>query len=105
MSLLVRLLVVFPHADLSQIPQRRTRDIEGEIEFFNSCLELVRQDMRNLHAKLAGQVAEEERQLFDVYIRMLDDAALGNEIVERIRMGFWAQGSLAYVANRTRQKL
>ncbi len=92
-------VVVFPHADLSQIPQRRTRDIESEIEFFNSCLELVRQDMRNLHEKLAGQVAEEERQLFDVYVRMLDDAALGNEIVERIRMGFWAQGSLAYVAN------
>ena len=92
-------VVVFPHADLSQIPQRRTRDIDSEIEFFNSCLELVRQDMRSLHAKLAGQVAEEERQLFDVYVRMLDDAALGNEIVERIRMGYWAQGSLAYVAN------
>jgi len=92
-------VVVFPHADLSQIPQRRTRDIESEIEFFNSCLELVRQDMRSLHAKLEGQVAEEERQLFDVYVRMLDDAALGNEIVERIRMGYWAQGSLAYVAN------
>ena len=92
-------VVVFPHADLSQIPQRRTRDIDSEIEFFNSCLELVRQDMRSLHAKLAGQVAEEKRQLFDVYVRMLDDAALGNEIVERIRMGCWAQGSLAYVAN------
>ena len=92
-------VVVFPHADLSQIPQRRTLDIENEIEFFNSCLELVRQDMRSLHAKLAGQVAEEERQLFDVYVRMLDDAALGNEIIERIRMGYWAQGSLAYVAN------
>ena len=92
-------VVVFPHADLRQIPQRRTPDIAGEIEFFNSCLELVRQDMRSLHAKLAGQVAEEERQLFDVYVRMLDDAALGNEIVERIRMGYWAQGSLAYVAN------
>jgi phosphotransferase system enzyme I (PtsP) len=92
-------VVVFPHADLSQIPQRRTRDIDSEIKFFNSCLELVRQDMRSLHAKLAGQVAEEKRQLFDVYVRMLDDAALGNEIVERIRMGYWAQGSLAYVAN------
>ena len=92
-------VVVFPHADLSQIPQRRIRDIEGEIEFLNSCLELVRQDMRSLHAKLSGQVAKEELQLFDVYVRMLDDAALGNEIVERIRMGYWAQGSLAYVAN------
>ena len=92
-------VVVFPLADLSQIPQRQTTDIDREIKFFNSCLELVRKDMRNLHAKLAGQVAEEERQLFDVYVRMLDDAALGNEIVERIRMGNWAQGALAYVAN------
>lgn len=91
-------VVVFPLADLGKIPQRETSNIEREIEFFNSCLELVRVDMRNLHSKLAGQVAEEERQLFDVYVRMLDDAALGNEVVERIRMGFWAQGALAYVA-------
>lgn len=92
-------VVVFPHADLSQIPQRRIRDIESEVEFFNSCLESVRQDMRALQVKLTGQVAEEESQLFDVYVRMLDDAALGNEIVERIKMGYWAQGALAYVAN------
>ncbi|PCJ28210.1 MAG: phosphoenolpyruvate--protein phosphotransferase [SAR86 cluster bacterium] len=94
-----RAVVVFPPADLSQIPIRRARNIEKEIEFFNACLELVRVDMRALHEKLAGQVAEEERQLFDVYVRMLDDSALGNEIVERIKMGSWAQGALAYVAN------
>ncbi len=92
-------VVLFPHADLRQIPQRRTQDVDKEIEFFNSCLELVRQDMRSLHSKLAGQVAEEERQLFDVYVRMLDDDALGNEVVQRIKMGSWAQGALAYVAN------
>lgn len=92
-------VVVFPHADLSQIPQRPARDIEKEIEFFKTCLNSVRNDMRNLHEKLAGQVAEEERQLFDVYVRMLDDSALGNEVVERIKMGSWAQGALAYVAN------
>ncbi len=91
-------VVVFPLADLSQIPQRRARDIDQEIVFFNSCLDLVRQDMRALHAKLAGQVAEEERQLFDVYVRMLNDDALGNEVVQRIKMGSWAQGALAYVA-------
>jgi len=91
-------VVVFPLADLSKIPQRQTPDIEKEVVFFNSCLQLVREDMRSLHAKLAGQVAEEERQLFDVYVRMLEDTALGNEIVERIRLGFWAQGALAYVA-------
>lgn len=90
---------VFPPADLSQIPNRRARDIDQEIAFFNSCLESVREDMKDLHNRLAGHVAEEERQLFDVYLHMLDDDALGNEVVERIKLGFWAQGSLAYVAN------
>jgi phosphotransferase system enzyme I (PtsP) len=60
--------------------------------------------MAKLHDKLAGQVAEEERQLFNVYLHMLDDDALGNEVVERIRMGSWAQGALAYVANEHVQK-
>jgi len=92
-------VVVFPHADLRQIPDKQAKDIETEISFFKVCLNAVRQDMRDLHSKLAGQIAEEERQLFDVYVRMLDDGALGNEVVQRIRMGSWAQGALAYVAN------
>jgi phosphotransferase system enzyme I (PtsP) len=44
-------------------------------------------------------VAEGERQLFEVYLHMLDDDALGNEVVERIKQGNWAQGALAYVAH------
>jgi phosphotransferase system enzyme I (PtsP) len=92
-------VVIFPPADLSQIPNRRPRDIDQEIEFFNSCLESVRTDIKDIHNRLAGRVAEEERQLFDVYLHMLDDDALGNEVVERIKLGNWAQGSLAYVAN------
>jgi len=94
-----RAVVVFPHADLGQIPDRRAKDIDKEIQFFATCLSAVRQDMARLHDKLAGQVAEEERQLFNVYLHMLDDDALGNEVVERIEMGSWAQGALAYVAN------
>jgi phosphotransferase system enzyme I (PtsP) len=59
----------------------------------------VRKDINELYDKLAGQIPEEERQLFNVYARMLDDNALGNEVVARIREGIWAQGALAYVAN------
>lgn len=92
-------VVVFPPADLRQIPMRRAKNIEKEVEFFSTCLNSVREDMKALHEKLAGQVAEEERQLFDVYLRMLDDDALGNEVVEKIKSGIWAQGALATVAN------
>ncbi len=94
-----KVVVVFPKADLSQVPVRRTRDIEGEIEYFARSLNKVRDDMKALHESLAGKVAEEERQLFDVYLHMLDDEALGNEIVDMIQKGHWAQGALAYVAN------
>ena len=94
-----QVVVVFPPADLSQIPERQTKNIEKEIEFFNNCLNAVQEDMRELNTQIADQIAEEERQLFDVYVSMLDDDALGNEVVERIKMGSWAQGALAYVAN------
>jgi phosphotransferase system, enzyme I, PtsP len=94
-----KVVVIFPHADLNQIPVRQAKNIEEEISFFNSCLNAVRDDMRALHSKLAGQVAEEERQLFDAYVHILDDNALGKEVVARIRMGNWAQGALAQVAS------
>ena len=92
-------VVLFPLADLSQIPNRQASDIKSEVEFFNSCLNAVRKDIRDLHSKIAGHVPEGERQLFDVYLHMLDDDALGNEVVERIKQGNWAQGALAYVAH------
>ena len=101
-------VVVFPPADLSKIPDRRARDIDQEIAFFHSCIESVRDDMKSLYSRLAGQIPEEERQLFDVYLHMLDDDALGNEVVARIKLGHWAQGSLAFVANehvRTFEKM
>jgi len=94
-----KVVVVFPKADLKQVPERPARDVKAEVEYFQQALNNVRADMKKLHEKLAGQVAEEERQLFDVYLHMLDDAALGKEIVQRIEQGNWAQGALAYVAN------
>jgi phosphotransferase system enzyme I (PtsP) len=92
-----RVVVKFPKADLRQVPMRPAKDVEAEIALFRQSLEKVRDDMRSLHEKLAGHVAEEERQLFDVYLHMLDDDALGNEVIARIRNGLWAQGALAAV--------
>ncbi len=41
----------------------------------------------------------EERALFDVYLMMLDDSALGGEVRKVIRTGQWAQGALRQVVN------
>ena len=93
-------VVVFPQADLSQVPERQVNDIEMEIEFFQECLKSVQQDMTTLESKLGNKIAEEELQLFNVYARMLDDDVLGSEVIERIRLGSWAQGALAFVARK-----
>jgi phosphotransferase system enzyme I (PtsP) len=45
----------------------------------------------------------EERALFDVYLRMLDDNALPAEIIERITAGNWAQGALREVIEQHMQ--
>src|SRR5690606_23179573 len=89
---------VFPPADLSAIPQRACEDIKAEIRFFNECLEAVRIDISELKMKIKGQLRPEERELFDAYLHMLSDNALGAEVVALIKAGNWAQGALAHVA-------
>ena len=90
-------VVVLPPADLDVVPDKTVDDIAAELRLFNSALEGVRADMRALSAKMATQLRPEERALFDVYLMMLEDAALGNEVVKIIRTGQWAQGALRTV--------
>ena len=91
-------ITVFPPADLSVIPNRSCVDIKAEIKFFNGCLEAVRVDINELKIKIKGQLRPEERELFDAYLHMLSDSALGAEVVSLIEQGNWAQGALAQVA-------
>jgi len=90
-------VVMLPPADLDVVPDKTVTDIDAELKLFNNALEGVRSDMRSLSAKLATQLRPEERALFDVYLMMLDDAALGGEVVEVIKTGQWAQGALRQV--------
>ena len=90
-------VVVLPPADLDVVPDKTVDDIAAELGLFNNALEGVRGDMRALSAKMATQLRPEERALFDVYLMMLEDAALGNEVVKIIRTGQWAQGALRTV--------
>lgn len=90
-------VVVLPPADLEVVPDKAVDDIAAELTLFSNALEGVRSDMRALSAKMASHLRPEERALFDVYLMMLEDAALGNEVVKVIRTGQWAQGALRQV--------
>ncbi|CAE6884578.1 phosphoenolpyruvate-protein phosphotransferase PtsP [Pseudomonas marincola] len=92
-------VVVLPPADLEVVPDKHVDDVEAELALFSTALEGVRRDMRALSAKMATQLRKEERALFDVYLMMLEDAALGNEVVKVIKTGQWAQGALRQVVS------
>ena len=90
-------VVVFPPADIDLIPNRACADIDKEIAYFNAALNSVRQDMTAVISTLESRLRPEEGEIFGVYLRMLDDDALGKEVIDRIREGQWAQGALADV--------
>lgn len=92
-----RAVVMYPPADIDSVPDRAVEDTDEEIALLQQALTAVRSDVGALNEKMAGTLMPEERALFDVYLRMLDDNALGGEIVERILAGNWAQGALREV--------
>lgn len=89
--------VVYPPANLKAIPDRKAENIEEEIERFKKALQEVREDVKKIQEMAGLTLPPEESALFDVYLRMLDDNALGAEIVAKIQEGHWAQGALGII--------
>jgi phosphotransferase system enzyme I (PtsP) len=92
-----RAVVVSPEADLYAVPQQKTADRLGELRAFKKALQAVRGDIEVVAAQLSTQLNPEDHALFDVYLRILDDATIGAEVASRIKAGEWAQGALSQV--------
>ncbi|WP_188751782.1 phosphoenolpyruvate--protein phosphotransferase [Marinobacterium zhoushanense] len=86
-------------ADLEGVPDKPARNIEAELDRFNTALEAVRGEVREVSRMLAQRLRSDEQALFDVYIRMLEDNALAGQVAERIQAGNWAQGALREVVD------
>ena len=82
-----RAVVIVPEADLRAVPYQACEDVDAEISFFHSCLQLARDDIKGLGLQLSDRLNKQEQALFDAYLAMLDDASLGGEVIDRIRVG------------------
>lgn len=90
-------VVIAPASNLNAVPLRYSADIEGQEKLFRAALKATKKDMKDLGNGLVDKLNEEERALFDVYIRMLDDKSLGGEVIEKIKEGFTAQSAWSQV--------
>lgn len=96
-------VVVYPLADLNAVPERRIEieEIDAEIETLKSALQNARDSIAHLGGNIASAgLPDEERALFDVYLRILNSESLVTEIIQEIRNGQWAQGALKRVTEQ-----
>jgi len=90
-------VVVAPPADLKAVPIRKIDDVDAERCLLRQAMEQTKRDIRALDDSMVGKLSDEERALFDVYVRMLDDHALGGEVISLIEEGLTAQSAWAQV--------
>ena len=88
--------VVLPAARLDLVPDQETDDVDGELVLFEEAIGRARADIERINDQMAKNLGPEERELFDAYLHMLDDAALAGDVREGIRRGQWAQGALKH---------
>ena len=91
---------VSPHADLQTVPSRDSSDRRAELKAFREALANVRSDIQQVAENLEEELGPEDRALFGVYLSILDDSALGGDVVALIKAGEWAQGALSQVMLR-----
>lgn len=95
-----RAVILYPPADLASVPEREADDISEELILIDRAVVQVRQEIQALDEKMQDSLMTEERALFSVFLRMLDENALPAEIKEYIREGNWAQGAVKHVIDR-----
>ena len=103
-----RVVLVTSSSDLKMVPERLTDNPGAEVKLFREALKATKRDMRNLGNGFSGKLSAEEFALFEVYIRLLDDRVLINEVISAIKLGqaapsAWSTVILKHV--RTFQKM
>ena len=89
-----RAVIIHPPADLSSVLNTPSENINKDLAFFEQAIADVRTDMINMASKLSSRLPSEELALFDVYLRILDDQLISEEIRERVVRGMWVQSAL-----------
>ncbi|MFV0277469.1 MAG: phosphoenolpyruvate--protein phosphotransferase [Parahaliea sp.] len=90
-------VVVSPVADLYAVPSKTVTNRRQQMRAFREALAAVQGDIRKVSDNLRDEMSVEDHALFDVYLGILDDSAIGGEVAALIKAGEWAQGALSQV--------
>ena len=95
-----KVAVIAPEASLRKVPDKRCQNILEETISFEKAVQRVRRKIKVISRTLALNLKDQELELFEIYMRMLDDNALSGEVIAVIETGQWAQGALRQVVQQ-----
>ena len=83
-----------PLADLDAVADRAVADVAHEEACFRRAVRETQEELRESVGRLTGRLSDEARAIFDVYILILGQDDLVEDVVARIRAGSWAPAAL-----------
>ena len=83
-----------PLADLDAVPDRAPENIVLEEENFRRAVRETQKGLRASADRMEGRLSDETRAIFDVYILILGQDDLVEDVLARIRNGNWAPAAL-----------
>ena len=83
-----------PFTDLESVADCKPQDTVVEEATFRQAVRRVQDALRESADRIAHQLSSEAQAIFDVYILILGQESLVDEVVTRIRGGNWAPGAL-----------
>ena len=83
-----------PLAELDAVANRTPDDAAREEASFRRAVRETQEELRASADRMQGRLSDETRAIFDVYILILGQDDLVEEVVARIRLGNWAPGAL-----------
>lgn len=86
-----------PIVELDDITEEASSAIDAERHRFSKAVEDTRYYLENVSSRMTEQISRDIAAIFDVYLHMLDPAALTGSVLERINQGWTAESALKQV--------
>ncbi|MBA6230787.1 MULTISPECIES: phosphoenolpyruvate--protein phosphotransferase [unclassified Colwellia] len=91
------MFVVYPVVSLATVYLQRTKTPVLELQLFEEAVTKTRIDFDLMTSKLQGIIADSSLDIFDMYKQLLDNANIGKEVSDKIKLGWTAESALKQI--------
>jgi len=86
--------------DLSDVSLRKVSNVEFEKTRYFEAVESTRADIKLMSERMSSHLPAQALAIFDMYLQLLEDASLGNEVIGKINQNWSAVSALKIVVER-----